>query len=69
VSVARRPFTADPYRRANLVARRARRGARVERILGDLVAGSGLVFEERGERELKGILDRWRLYRVVSESR
>lgn len=34
----------------------------------DLVAGSGLVFEDRGEHELKGIPDRWRLYQVVSES-
>jgi class 3 adenylate cyclase len=32
----------------------------------DLVAGSGLVFEDAGERELKGVPDRWRLYRVVS---
>jgi class 3 adenylate cyclase len=31
----------------------------------DLVAGSGLVFEDRGEHELKGIPDRWRLYRVA----
>jgi class 3 adenylate cyclase len=31
----------------------------------DLVAGSGLVFEDRGEHELKGVPDRWRLYRVV----
>jgi class 3 adenylate cyclase len=30
----------------------------------DLVAGSGLVFEEAGERELKGVSDPWRLYRV-----
>jgi class 3 adenylate cyclase len=34
----------------------------------DLTAGSGLVFEDAGEYELKGIPDRWRLYRVVSES-
>jgi class 3 adenylate cyclase len=34
----------------------------------DLVAGSGLVFEDAGERELKGVPDRWRLYRVVSDS-
>jgi class 3 adenylate cyclase len=34
----------------------------------DLVAGSGLVFEDAGEHELKGVPDRWRLYRVVSES-
>ena len=33
----------------------------------DLVAGSGLVFEDRGEHELKGVPERWRLYRVVSE--
>ena len=31
----------------------------------DLTAGSGLTFEDAGERELKGIPDRWRLYRVV----
>ena len=31
----------------------------------DLVAGSGLVFEDRGEHELKGVPDRWRLYRVA----
>jgi class 3 adenylate cyclase/pimeloyl-ACP methyl ester carboxylesterase len=31
----------------------------------DLVAGSGLVFEEAGDHELKGIPDRWHLYRVV----
>jgi class 3 adenylate cyclase len=31
----------------------------------DLVAGSGLAFEDAGERELKGVPDRWRLYRVV----
>lgn len=31
----------------------------------DLVAGSRLTFEDRGEHELKGIPDRWHLYRVV----
>jgi class 3 adenylate cyclase len=31
----------------------------------DLVAGSGLSFEDRGEHELRGVPDRWRLYRVV----
>jgi class 3 adenylate cyclase len=31
----------------------------------DLVAGSGLVFEDAGEHELKGVPDRWRLYRVA----
>jgi class 3 adenylate cyclase len=31
----------------------------------DLTAGSGLVFEDAGEHELKGVPDRWRLHRVV----
>jgi hypothetical protein len=31
----------------------------------DLVAGSGLVFEEAGEHELRGVPERWRVYRVV----
>lgn len=30
-----------------------------------LVSGSGLVFEDAGEHELKGVPERWRLYRVV----
>ena len=31
----------------------------------DLVAGSGIAFEDRGEHELKGVPDRWRLYAVA----
>jgi class 3 adenylate cyclase len=31
----------------------------------DLVAGSGLVFDDAGEHELKGVPDRWRLYRAL----
>ncbi len=31
-----------------------------------LVSGSGLVFEDAGEHELKGIPDRWRLYRAIA---
>jgi class 3 adenylate cyclase len=31
----------------------------------DLTAGSGLQFEDRGEHDLKGVPDRWRLYRVA----
>jgi class 3 adenylate cyclase/pimeloyl-ACP methyl ester carboxylesterase len=31
----------------------------------DLVAGSGLTFEDAGKHELKGVPDRWHLYRVV----
>jgi class 3 adenylate cyclase len=33
----------------------------------DLVAGSGLTFEDAGEHELKGVPDRWHLYRVLAE--
>jgi len=32
----------------------------------DLVAGSGLAFEDRGEHELKGVPEKWRLYAVTS---
>ena len=52
-------------------------GARVAALAGDgdvlvsstvkdLVAGSGLSFEDAGEHELKGVPDRWRLFPVVS---
>jgi class 3 adenylate cyclase len=37
----------------------------VSQTVRDLVAGSGLVFEDAGEHDLKGVPDRWRLYRVV----
>ena len=38
----------------------------VSQTVKDLVAGSGLALEDAGEHELKGVPDRWRLYRVVS---
>jgi class 3 adenylate cyclase len=38
----------------------------VSQTVKDLVAGSGLSFQEAGEHELKGVPDRWRLYSVVS---
>jgi len=52
------------------------RGARIAALAGPsevlvsqtvqgLVSGSGLVFEDVGERELRGIPDRWHLYRAV----
>jgi class 3 adenylate cyclase len=34
----------------------------VSRTVKDIVAGSGIVFEERGERELAGVPGSWRLY-------
>jgi len=37
----------------------------VSRTVRDLVAGSGIEFEERGVAELKGISGRWELFRVV----
>ena len=36
----------------------------VSQTVKDLVAGSGLVFEDAGEHDLKGLPDRWRLYRA-----
>jgi pimeloyl-ACP methyl ester carboxylesterase len=33
----------------------------------DLVVGSGLVFADVGKQDLKGVPDRWQLYRVVKE--
>ena len=36
----------------------------VSRTVADLVAGSGLEFEDRGEHELKGVPGRWRLFAV-----
>jgi hypothetical protein len=32
----------------------------------DLVAGSGITFEDRGPAELKGMPGEWRLYSVIS---
>jgi class 3 adenylate cyclase/pimeloyl-ACP methyl ester carboxylesterase len=54
-------------------------GARVGAIAGageilvsntvkDLVVGSGLIFEDAGEHKLKGVPDRWHLYRVVPDA-
>jgi class 3 adenylate cyclase len=39
----------------------------VSQTVKDLVAGSGFTFDNRGEHELKGVPDRWRLYRVVGQ--
>jgi len=32
----------------------------------DLVAGSGIAFDERGATALKGVLGEWRLFAVAS---
>jgi len=36
----------------------------VSRTVTDLVAGSGIAFEDRGDHELKGVPDSWRLFAV-----
>jgi len=38
----------------------------VSRTVRDLTAGSGLSFDDRGEHVLKGIPDRWQIYRAAS---
>jgi class 3 adenylate cyclase len=40
----------------------------VSQTVRDLVAGSGLAFDDAGEHELKGLADRWHLYLVTGES-
>ena len=37
----------------------------ISKTVKDLVAGSGLVFDDAGEHELKGVPDRWQLFRVI----
>ena len=37
----------------------------VSQTVKDLTAGSGFTFEDAGDHELKGVPDRWHLYRVV----
>lgn len=38
----------------------------VSRTVKDLTAGSGFSFEDAGEHDLKGVPDRWQVYRVVA---
>ena len=40
----------------------------VSQTVKDLVAGSGLAFDDQGEYELKGVPDRWRLFTVIDPS-
>jgi class 3 adenylate cyclase len=51
---------------ARVMAHAGRSEVLVSQTVKDLVAGSGLAFEDAGEHELKGVPDRWRLYRVVT---
>jgi len=40
----------------------------VSQTVKDLVAGSGIEFDDRGVHELKGVPGEWRLYRVAGSS-
>ncbi len=50
---------------ARVAALAGEREVLVSSTVKDLVAGSGLSFEDAGEHDLKGVPDRWHLYRVV----
>jgi class 3 adenylate cyclase len=50
---------------ARVAARAAPGEVLVSSTVKDLVAGSGLTFEERGTHDLKGIPGEWRLYAVT----
>jgi len=39
----------------------------VSQTVKDLVAGSGMTFEDRGPQELKGVPGKWRVYSVASQ--
>lgn len=41
-------------------------GVLVSRTVKDLVAGSGIVFEDAGSHTLKGVPEEWELYRAVT---
>jgi class 3 adenylate cyclase/pimeloyl-ACP methyl ester carboxylesterase len=52
---------------AQRVCQRAQPGeVLVSRTVADLVAGSGITFEDRGEHDLKGISAAWRLFAVTA---
>jgi class 3 adenylate cyclase len=53
---------------ARVASKAGPREVLVSRTVKDLVAGSGIAFEERGEHELKGIPGEWRLYAVAAGS-
>ncbi len=52
---------------ARIAARAAPSEVLVSRTVRDLVTGSGLAFEDRGEHELKGVPGAWRLYAIAIE--
>lgn len=57
----RRPVSPAPATRRPLSGR----GRNFSSTVKDLVAGSGLEFEDRGATELKGVPGEWRLFAVA----
>ena len=51
---------------ARVMAEARLSGVLISQTVRDLVAGSGLIPEDAGDRELKGLPNRWRLYRAVA---
>jgi class 3 adenylate cyclase len=51
---------------ARVMARAGAGEVLVSRTVTDLVSGSGIEFEDRGEHELKGVPGLWKLYAVVA---
>jgi class 3 adenylate cyclase len=51
---------------ARIVAMARASDVLVSQTVKDLVAGSGLTFDDAGEHDLKGVPGRWHLYRVVA---
>lgn len=50
---------------ARVMSQAGRSEVLVSQTVKDLTVGSGLVFDDAGEHELKGVPDGWRLYRVA----
>jgi class 3 adenylate cyclase len=53
---------------ARVVAAAAAGEVLVSQTVKDLVAGTGLALEDRGERELKGVPGAWRLYAATERT-
>ena len=51
---------------ARVAARAGASEVLISQTVKDLTAGSGFVLEDAGEAKLKGVPDRWRLFRVIS---
>ena len=54
---------------ARVAAQAAPGGVLVSQTVKDLVAGSGIEFQDRGGAELKGVPGDWRLYAVAADER